>query len=130
VTAPSRIETVRAGYRAFSEGDIDTAVEMLDERIEWHPPPTSLEPQPLHGRQAVREYLTPNVFAMQTAEPQEFIEEGDRILVVARVWARGRESGLEMEVTSFHLWQVEGDRVVRFRPYDDRGEALAALKAS
>jgi uncharacterized protein len=129
VTESDRVEKVRAGYRAFSEGDFETAVELLDERVEWHPPPSSLEPQPLYGRDAVRDYLKPNIFSMQSAEPQEFIEQGDRILVVARVRARGRESGLEFELTNFHLWEIEGDRVVRFRPYEDRAEALAALRA-
>ena len=129
MTESDRIERVRAAYRAFSEGDFDTAIEVLDEQVEWWPPPTSLEPQPLHGREAVLEYLKPNIFSMQAAEPQEIIEEGDRILVVARVRARGRESGLEFELTNFHLWHVEDDRVVRFRPYEDRTEALAALRA-
>jgi ketosteroid isomerase-like protein len=127
VADSDRIERVREAYRAFSEGDFESAIEALDERVEWWPPATSLEPQPLHGREAVLEYLKPNIFSMQSAEPREVIEEGDRILVVARVRARGRESGIEFELTNFHLWEVEGDRVVRFRPYEDRAEALAAL---
>jgi ketosteroid isomerase-like protein len=125
-----QVETIRAAYRAFNGGDIEAVVNLLDEEVELRPAASSLEPHPLRGRQAVREYLTPDLFALQTAEPEEFIEEGNRILVRARTRARGRESGVELDQTVFHLFTLEGDRAVRFEVHLDRDEALAALRAS
>jgi ketosteroid isomerase-like protein len=122
-------ERIRQAYAAFNRGDLDAVLELLDEEVELRPPPTSLEPQPLQGREAVREYLLPNLFEVQTAEPTEIIPEGDRVLVVARTWARGRGSGVELDTTAFHLWTIEGDRVVRFEVYIDREQAFAALRA-
>ena len=123
-------ETIRRAYRAFSEGDTETVLALLDESIEWHPPALSVEPEPLRGRDAVRRYLAPDLFASQVAEPQELIERGNQVLVVVRVRARGRESGIEIENTVFHLWTIEKDLAVRFEALPDREQALGALDKS
>jgi ketosteroid isomerase-like protein len=125
----SRIDTIRRAYEAYNSGEIDAVLELLDERVELRPPPSSLDPEPLHGRAAVREYLRPNTFEDQRAEPEALIEEGDRVLVVARARARGRGSGIEIDQTVFHVLTLAGDRVMRFEVHLERNEALAALKA-
>jgi ketosteroid isomerase-like protein len=125
---PSRGERIRQAYEAFNSGEMDAVMELLDERVELRPPPSSLEPRPLHGREAVREYLSPDMFDEQSAEPKEIIDEGDRVLVVARARARGRESGVEVDTTVFHLWTLEDERVVRFEVHLEREQALAALR--
>ena len=120
---------IHEAYAKYNEGDFDGVLELLDEDVTFLPPPSSPEPDALHGRAAVGDYMRPNLFGEQAAEPQEIIEEGDRVLVVARVWARGRESGAEIDQTVFHLWQLDGERAVRFEVHMDRDEALAALRA-
>jgi ketosteroid isomerase-like protein len=129
VAESPRVQAIRAAYKAFNEGDIDAVLDLLDERVELHPAATAVEPHPLCGREAVREYLSPNLFEVQSAEPQELIEERDRILVTAHARARGRQSGIEVDQTVFHLLTLEGDRAVRFEVYVERAEALAALRA-
>lgn len=124
----TRVQVLRQAYSAFNRGVVDGFMDLLDEHVELRPPPTSVEPEPLRGREAVREYLAPNMFEFQTADPQEIDEEGDRILVVAHVRARGRGSGIEVDDTVFHVWTVVGDRVVRFDVYTDRDQALAAFR--
>jgi uncharacterized protein len=127
VTESAVVQTIRRAYEAYNRGDIDAVVELMDERVEWRPPATSLEPQPLQGREAVRRYLAPDLFDEQGAEPEEIIEQGDRVLVVARARARGRESGIEVDQTVFHLWTIARDRAVRFEVHVEREHALAAL---
>jgi ketosteroid isomerase-like protein len=121
-------ETVLAAYDSFNRGETEPMLHLLHPDVEWIPPATSLEPEPLHGREAVREYLAPNFFESQTAEPLETIEHGNRVLVVARVRARGRGSGIELDQTAYHLLTIDDGRAVRFEVHMDRSTALAALR--
>jgi ketosteroid isomerase-like protein len=129
MTDPRILEIVRSTYAAFSRGDVDAVLELLHPDVDWHPPPTSVDPQPLRGRDAVREYLAPNFFESQRAEPVEVTVESDRVLVEARVQARGAGSGVEIDSTAWHLYVVRDDQVVRFEAYVDRDQAMAAFKA-
>jgi ketosteroid isomerase-like protein len=119
---------VLGAYESFNRGETEPMLELMHPDIDWIPPPTSVEPRPLRGREAVREYLAPNVFETQTAEPLELIELGNRLLVVARVRARGRGSGIELDQTAYHILTIEDDRAVRFEVHMDRASALAALR--
>lgn len=121
-------ELVMAAYDSFNQGETEAILDLLHPDIEWVPPPTSVEPHPLHGRDAVREYLAPNIFESQTAEPIEIMEHGNRLLVVARVRARGRGSGIEIDQTAYHILTIEGGRAVRFEVHVDRATALTALR--
>lgn len=121
-------EVVLAAYNSFNQGETEAILDLLHPDIEWVPPPTSVEPHPLYGRDAVREYLAPNIFESQTAEPIEIMEHGNRLLVVARVRARGRGSGIEIDQTAYHILTIEGGRAVRFEVHVDRATAVATLR--
>jgi uncharacterized protein len=122
-------DVVRIAYAAYNRGEVEAVIDLLHPDVEWIPPSTSVDPQPVHGREAVRQYLAPNFFESQSAEPTEVLEEGDRVLVVARVRARGRESGVEIDQTSYHLWTVADGRATRFAAFVDRDDAFAAFRA-
>jgi ketosteroid isomerase-like protein len=125
---PRILEIVRSTYAAFSRGDVDAVLEWLHPDVDWHPPPTSIDPQPLRGRDAVREYLSPNFFESQRAEPLEVTVEGNRVLVEAHVQARGAGSGVELDSMAWHLYVFRDEQVVRFEAHVDRDEAFAAFR--
>jgi ketosteroid isomerase-like protein len=129
VSESELVRVIRAAYDAYSRGEFEAVLRLLDPDVEWHPAPSSLDPHPIHGLGGVREYLAPDFFEYQSAEPLEVIEQGDRVLVVARARARGRESGVDIDQTVFHVWTVSGRRAKRFEAYVDRDQALAALAA-
>jgi ketosteroid isomerase-like protein len=124
----SRLDLLRGAYDAYNRGEAGSAAELVAEDIEVCPPPTSLEPEPFRGRDALLTYLEPNLFEFQRSEPTEFLEHGDRILVAVSVHARGRESGVELHDEAFHVWTVEDERAVRLEMFADRDDALAALR--
>jgi ketosteroid isomerase-like protein len=121
---------VLVAYDSFNRGDVEALLDLLHPDVEWVPPATSLEPQPLRGREAVREYLAPDFFESQTAEPLETIEEGNRLFVAARIRARGRGSGVELDQIAYHVLTIQDERAVRFEAHVDRATALAALRTN
>ena len=63
-----------------------------------------------------------------TIEAEEFLQSGDRILVLVRWSGRGKGSGAEIEASGAHLWTFRDGLAVRFDTYRDAEEARAALK--
>lgn len=64
-----------------------------------------------------------------TIEAEDFIQAGDRILVLIHWTGRGKGSGVEIEGRGAHLWTFRDGLVVRHDTYRDRDEAQAALEA-
>jgi ketosteroid isomerase-like protein len=58
-------------------------------------------------------------------EPQEYIDRGDWVLVPLRGRVRGRQSGVEVEISDTFAVRVEGSRIVRVQEYATTEEALA-----
>jgi len=63
-------------------------------------------------------------------EPEQFVEADDRVVVIHRVRARGRGSGVEIEARSASVYTLRDARVVRLVVYDEPSEALASVGLS
>jgi ketosteroid isomerase-like protein len=64
-----------------------------------------------------------------TITAEEFMEAGDRVLVLVTWIGRGKGSGAQIESPGAHLWTFRDGLVVDYAVYRDRGEARAALEA-
>jgi ketosteroid isomerase-like protein len=62
-----------------------------------------------------------------TLEPERFIDAGDRVVVIHRVRARGRGSGVELEARSASVYTLRDGRVVRLVVYDEPSDALESV---
>ena len=63
-------------------------------------------------------------------EAQEFIDAGDRVVVLLREFQRGKKSGIELEVDTALIVDVRDGHVTRIQGYMDRAEALKAAGLS
>jgi ketosteroid isomerase-like protein len=59
-------------------------------------------------------------------QPEEFRDLGDDVLLIGRIYARGRESGVEIDSATTWLFTLRGGRIVRARGYLNPQEALEA----
>jgi ketosteroid isomerase-like protein len=72
-----------------------------------------------HGRRAFESF---------TLEPLEYIDAGDdKVVVVARLSARGKESGVAVERLDGMVWTIRDGMTVRLDYYGSRAEALEAV---
>jgi ketosteroid isomerase-like protein len=129
------VEIVRRGYEALNQGDIQTTLALFDPRVEVH---LAKEGQQVLGPDFSPVYSGLDGFMeflgqLQAAwekwswEPEEYIDAGDdRVLVMLRMRAKGRASGLEVDQPMGHLCTMEDGRLVRHETYWDPAEAREA----
>ncbi|HEX2396727.1 MAG TPA: nuclear transport factor 2 family protein [Solirubrobacteraceae bacterium] len=126
------VRRLRRGYEAFNRGDLDTVLRSVSPDVEIRDREEIPDPGVYRGLKAAREVLVRNTaeFEGYRIEPEEFIEAGEHIVVVARQSGRGRTSGAEVAGTIVHSWHVRDGRVLGMRAFSAREQALAALGAS
>ncbi len=78
--------------------------------------------------QAFREWLEP--FSEFYAEPLDFIEVGDRVVIPQRQWGIGSTSGIRVEIEVAYVYEVRDNLIARVDEYDTLEEALEAAGLS
>ncbi len=119
-------DPVREFVRAFNERDLDGFVAVLDPEVELHSMKGLRK-----GREAARVWATREPGGVQqTIELEELYEEGVEggggraVALIQRRWHwanDGSEAGADEMAWAFEL---RDHRVLSWRPYDDREEAL------
>jgi len=125
----ANLELVRSIYAAWGSGDL--ALDRFDPEI------SMVEADALpgggasaRGLDAVRHYI--ESFATYwdeiRIEPQEYIEVGDHVVVVARLAGRGKKSGVEVSRVWAYVWTLRENKALRMEGYASRDEALQAAQ--
>jgi ketosteroid isomerase-like protein len=132
---PTRnVEIVRAGFDAFSRGDLAGMLETIDPAIEW----TVREDLPDAGTYRGHEELITllghfeEVLDDQWFEPEDFIEgPGETVVVPLRWGGRGKSSGMDV-ASRQEAWvfTIGNGKVIRVTEYGQKQEALEALGLS
>jgi ketosteroid isomerase-like protein len=126
----SPIEVARRGYEFFNRtGGPD--FDLLDPEIEWTEGADVPEPHVYHRHEGVRRQQEAFRAAWDSfhMEPEEFIELGDKLVVIIRIRGKGKASGAEVEARMAHVWQIRDRKAVRFEIFADPERALEAVAA-
>jgi uncharacterized protein len=124
------VDVARKGYEAFRRRGVDGILEFLDPEIEWRAwSRFAREPNVVRGHDGVRQLFSvyEENFTDLRAEPLEFIDSGDQIVVPFRLSGREKGTGEEMQMELFHVWTVAGGRAVEVQVYESRRDALKAV---
>ncbi len=116
------LDTVRRGYEAFTQGDMDAILEIVHPEVEVHALIDAFQ-----GREGFVTYAqTPNFDDFQV-DPEEFTDAGDKVLVAVRVAGRGKSSGVDVAMRNFHVCTLRDGKLVRLDVYASKDEALEAV---
>ncbi len=129
--AEEDIERLRGIYSAMSGRDADRLAESVAHDIEWTLPEALPWGGTHHGPdgiQALVEIFTEHVEG-SWAEPDDFLDAGDRIVVLGRLRGTVRASGEEYEVPFAHVWGLSDGVPSSFRGYLDTTPIVSALEA-
>jgi ketosteroid isomerase-like protein len=115
-------------YKARNRGDIDAVLALCSEEVEWQPHLASLGGQPIRGHDGVRRYMESlqEDWEHFRHEPERFVDAGDKVVALLNTVARGRGSGVNVEVPVAHVLHFERGKCVGYVSYHDRDEALRA----
>ena len=126
--AIDNVEIVRRGYRAFEEGGVEGILQFLDPAIEWHRSAAfTRTPRVYRGHDGVREvfrFFNERIDDLR-ADPHEFIEAGDRVIVPLRLHGRLRETGEPVAYELVQVWLGRDGKAIRLNTYPDRETAVA-----
>jgi ketosteroid isomerase-like protein len=125
-------ETVELAKRLFAaqnRGDVEALLAAchLDVEVDWS---RSIGPEPgvYRGHDGFRRFLKSyqDVFDEITFEAEEFIDAGDEV-VIPHVGRVRRRDGLTASAPSVFVLTVKDGQLARFRMFNSRDEALAAV---
>jgi ketosteroid isomerase-like protein len=116
--------------RPFDEESLGSRVgtDLLDPRLEVHDH-DSPDLTVLLGHDGFLRWIDDWDEAWEdwSVEPEEYIEAGDRVVVVTRLSARGRGSGVPLVRRDAHVWTVRNGKAVRLDYYGSSTEGLKAV---
>jgi uncharacterized protein len=107
------IELIKKGYDAFTAGDVETVMSLLDDNIEWVQPGDSAISGTYHGKAEFGEYLSRMAEKSPTVKPLRFLADGDMVVALTEVTAGG-ETGQDADV-----FTLRDGKMVRAQVYTD-----------
>ena len=124
------VEIAVTGYEAVLRGE--SSDDFLAADFEVHDrtlPEVSESRRGPDAMRAVREAMA-DAFDDFRYDVEEARDLGDRVLVRAHVFARGRGSGIDLDGTMGHLWTFAHGKATRLDVYGSWAQALEAVGLS
>ena len=121
-------DTVRTLLAAWNRGDLDAALDQFAADCEVAFRPQVPEPGPFNGRDELRSWMEGFRAALGSSEV-ELVEvvasDDDRVIAMLHLTGEGAGSGIGIELTWPNLFEFRDGKIVRWRDFDERAEALA-----
>ncbi|WP_184503227.1 nuclear transport factor 2 family protein [Streptomyces botrytidirepellens] len=121
--ASRNIETIRAAYAGFRDRDIEGILSAMHPDVEWvHP--AGMAKYGLGGTKlghaGIKEFLAhvPSVLGGMKLAPEEFIEQGDRVVVFGTRDVTSR-SGRTVTLDFVHSWTMRDGKATRMEDIFD-----------
>ena len=127
------MEIVKEFTSLFEQGDRDGWREYFDPDVVWDTSESQMPAAGIyHGHQGVehffREWL--GAWSDYGLETREYIDAGGSVVIVFHQRGIGRGSGVRAERDFFGIYDLRYSKVVRYRQYESREEALEAAGLS
>lgn len=122
----NNLDTYRSLLAAFNEEGTDGVLDYFAEDVEIYDPDLPGDGI-VRGREEVRAVLEQMLSGTEATHVRDFelIPTGDRIIALTHTYLRGEGGAPEVEVRDAHTMTFREGKVVYWRLYVDRNEALA-----
>ena len=122
------VEIVRLVYEGWARGDFSEGEafhpEVEFEMVDWPEPVRS------RGLEEMQRMWRTTLSAWDDfrAQPDDFVDYGDNVLVLNSIRARGKGSGAEVSAQTATVWTLKAGKVVRLSLYWDTALARDAAE--
>jgi ketosteroid isomerase-like protein len=122
------VEIALAALDAWNRGDREAWLALWDEEAEFHPLRAQLEGESYSGHAGMTRFLAGMTEEWEgvRVEIDETQDSGDRVVGTGRFIARGRASGVDLNVPLGVCMRVRGGKIVYTRFFSEPGDALEA----
>jgi ketosteroid isomerase-like protein len=129
------VKTVQEAYAAFSRGDIPAVLDLLSEDVNWTMPgPADIIPFAgrFEGREGVGRFFSAldGAEAVERFEQDEFIAQGDKVVVLGHYAGRIRANGQPNNIEFVHVFTVRDGKITSYRQYYDTASSVAAYRSA
>jgi ketosteroid isomerase-like protein len=120
------IEVYREALEAFNRDGAEALFAFLDPEIELYDPDLP-DGGVFRGHEGVRRFLDEILEGFEVIEIRDYelLPAGDRVVGLIHTYGRGTRGGIEVEIRDAHTWTFRDGKVIYWRLYLDRKEALA-----
>jgi ketosteroid isomerase-like protein len=125
------IALARKGLAAYNAGDLEGLFELLHEDVVATVPPQFANEGVYEGRDGFRRMMFhwQEAWEQVSAEPLDYIVEGDCLIVPIRQVTRGRGSGVELETHFAYFIRVRDGLLREWTLFGSVDEALLQARA-
>jgi ketosteroid isomerase-like protein len=124
------VKPVERHYEAFNRGDLEALLEPFDPEIVFVEEQDVRPDAGTHtGIQAMRDFFGAMFEGASevAADPLEWIEHEDKVIVPMRLHGRFRHTGIAGDARFVHVWTVRNGRITRLHLYTTKQQALRDL---
>jgi ketosteroid isomerase-like protein len=125
------VEIVRVIHEGWAAGNFAVGAELFSPEFTWEQHRAAAEPGSRAGDEVGRSLRNIfDVYAEYRIDAEEFIDAGDKVVVMARNSGVAKASGMRVGQFFAFLWTVRDGSVERLRVFTTRDEALEAAGLS
>jgi ketosteroid isomerase-like protein len=123
----AKVDIARRGVDAFNRGDVEALAADTTEDVELFPALAgAVEGGGFRGRAGIEAYfqITAETWSEFRILAEDLSDLGDRVLVVRRIWGRGKGSRVPVEAPNAIVMDFRGSKAWRIHSYFNQAEAL------
>jgi ketosteroid isomerase-like protein len=120
---PTNTQLVQQAYQSIKAGDIPSFLTLLAHDVQWQMPRIANVPfaGTWQGREQVGEFFRkmPEVQDIVEFEPEHFIAQGDKVVVLGRFCMHVKATGRDSRSEWVHIWTAKDGAITHMREYVD-----------
>jgi ketosteroid isomerase-like protein len=123
VVTDADLARMRHGFELFNAEQFESIGEFVTDDVVME----RFDGPPLRGRDALIEFLKPDVFEYQRLFPKEIEVHGDKLLLRLEIHAKGAASEVELTIDGWQVWTLRDGLASHIVNARDEEEARARL---